>query len=186
MALSPIILILFSLSFLSLIFNFQSFFLSIFLFIFSLYYLSFLFYLPFPLKSNPKSFSHPIKISTVVPAYNAEKTIEKCINSVKGCDEIIVVFEGSDKTVENIKRFKVKVLSRKTRLGKAKALNLGIKKAKNEYVLIIDADTFTSSIPKLKKLKFLFLFRTPLSPLFLLHKVWFNLSQLTKPSRPIL
>jgi len=99
--------------------------------------------------SKKKEYSQDFKpeISIIIPAYNAEKTIEKCLKLVIGNKypkkEIIVVNDGStDKTVQKLKKFKeVKVLTLPHR-GKVNALNEGIKKAKNEIILTLDADTF--------------------------------------------
>lgn len=87
-------------------------------------------------------------ITVVIPAYNEQENITTCIQSIKNSNypkqkmEIIVVDDGStDSTIKEIKKFKdVKILSTKHE-GKPNALNLGIKKAKYEYIVTIDADT---------------------------------------------
>ena len=87
------------------------------------------------------------KVSVIIPAYNESKTIGLCLNSVLNQDynnevEIIVVDDGSsDNTLKILKKYKkVKVVKQK-HLGKSKALNNGISKAKNDFILVIDADT---------------------------------------------
>jgi len=92
--------------------------------------------------------SHEPKVSVVIPAYNEEKNIEECINSVFSSDypkektEVIVVDDGSrDNTLKILKKYKkVKVLGQK-HLGKVEALNLGVLNSSNEFVLTLDADT---------------------------------------------
>ena len=87
-------------------------------------------------------------ISIIIPAYNEEKTISKCIESVLESDypkeklEVMVVDDGStDKTREMAKRKKVRLLTQ-NHTGKSDALNLGIKNSRKEFVLCLDADSF--------------------------------------------
>jgi len=87
------------------------------------------------------------KVSVVIPAYNAEKTIEETIQGLLSQDyskndyEIIVVDDGSnDSTKEMIKKFKrVKLFKQKHR-GPAAARNLGVKHSKGDLILFTDAD----------------------------------------------
>lgn len=86
-----------------------------------------------------------MKTSVIIPAYNSEKTISKCISSLlrqtNKPDEIIVVDDGSiDKTKKEVKKFKdVKLISQINR-GPASARNLGVKKAKGDILLFTDDD----------------------------------------------
>ena len=88
------------------------------------------------------------KISIVIPAYNEEKNIKECIDSVFESDyrkdkiEVIVVDDGStDNTLNIAKGYPgIKILNQ-NHLGKVEALNLGAKKSSNEFILTIDADT---------------------------------------------
>lgn len=90
-----------------------------------------------------------IKISVIVPIYNAEKYIEKClwslINQTIKNIEIILVDDGSiDRTGEicnrlatenkNVKYFKIE------NSGCSFARNYGIKKSIGEYITFVDAD----------------------------------------------
>ncbi len=86
------------------------------------------------------------KVTIIVPAYNEEKTIEICIQSLlnltypKNKYEILIIDNNStDSTANIIKKYNVRYFKEK-KLGVASARNLGIKKAKGEIVAFIDAD----------------------------------------------
>ena len=86
------------------------------------------------------------KVSIVVPAYNEEKTIEGCIQSLLGLTypknkyEILIVDNNSnDKTAKIIQEYDISYL-KETKPGPSAARNLGIKKAKGEIIAFIDAD----------------------------------------------
>lgn len=90
-----------------------------------------------------------ILVSVIVPAFNAEKTLRRCANSILVQDfdelELILVDDGStDKTGEIIDEY-IKKDGRVKKLfsgggGAAKARNLGILQAKGKYVWFVDAD----------------------------------------------
>ena len=91
-------------------------------------------------------------LSIIITAYNAEKTIERCINSILENEyndyEIIVINDGSsDKTEKVIELFasdKIKYFSKKN-TGVADSRNFGIEKAKGEYITFIDSDDYVSN-----------------------------------------
>ena len=83
-------------------------------------------------------------ISVVIPAYNAEKSIQKTLNSLHNQSfksfEIIVVDDGSiDKTADIAKPLASKVIKTENR-GPAAARNTGIQHASGEVIALIDAD----------------------------------------------
>ena len=90
-------------------------------------------------------------ISVIIPAYNVEKTIKRCLESVfeqKNVDyEVIVVDDGStDKTSEILKNTSMancRVLRTKNN-GAASARNVGIDNAKGDYICFVDADDIVS------------------------------------------
>lgn len=90
-------------------------------------------------------------ISVIIPAYNVEKTIKRCLKSVfeqKNVDyEVIVVDDGStDKTSEILKNTSMancRVLRTKNN-GAASARNVGIDNAKGNYICFVDADDIVS------------------------------------------
>ncbi len=84
-------------------------------------------------------------ISLVIPAYNEEKYIGNCLASLESQiekpDEIIVVDNNcSDKTIEIVKRFKVKIVKEKRR-GMIYARNCGFNNAQGDIIARCDADT---------------------------------------------
>lgn len=90
-----------------------------------------------------------IKISVIVPAYNSEKYIENCVDTVakqtfKGF-EMLVINDGSiDNTGEILKNEQKKynwlrVINTENR-GQGHARNIGIREAKGEYILFLDSD----------------------------------------------
>ena len=98
-----------------------------------------------------------MKISIIIPVYNAEKYLERCLKSVlealeaargvKG--EILVVDNGSsDKSLMVAREFFKKATKVKTRVlhcntrGASSARNLGASKAQGDYIWFIDADDY--------------------------------------------
>lgn len=89
------------------------------------------------------------KISIIIPVYNTEKFIERCLKSIVNQSlkeiEIIVVNDGStDNSLELIRKFekidkRLKVIDKKNG-GLSSARNAGIEEAKGEYLLHIDSD----------------------------------------------
>ncbi|MFH2138178.1 MAG: glycosyltransferase [Candidatus Omnitrophota bacterium] len=86
-------------------------------------------------------------ISIVIPSYNSEQTIGKCIDSLKNQSyeseyEIILVDSSADNTPNIVRQeypdIKFTYLEEKTDPGTAR--NLGIKKAKGEIIAFIDSD----------------------------------------------
>ena len=97
-----------------------------------------------------------MKVSVVIPAYNEEKYIKKCltsvINQVVPADEIIVVNNNSiDKTEAIARKLGVKVVEENIQ-GMTPARNRGFNSAKYEIIARCDADTV---VPKdwIKKIK---------------------------------
>jgi len=86
-------------------------------------------------------------ISIITPVYNGEKYIEETINSVLSAKtifplEYIVLDDGStDSTLSIIKKFKNKIIVESHQnIGEARTVNRGIKLAKGNYILIVNAD----------------------------------------------
>ncbi len=94
-----------------------------------------------------------MKLSFVIPAYNAEKFIRKCVESIaqQGIDEkeyeIIVVNDGSkDNTAEVCgqlsKEFTTFQYYTNENHGPGYTRNYGIRKAKGDYIWCVDSDDF--------------------------------------------
>ena len=99
-------------------------------------------------------------ISIIVPVYNVEKYIEKCLDSIINQTykniEIIVIDDGSTDNSANIcdkytkKSNKLRVIHKENG-GISEARNLGISEAKGKYIIFIDSDDYieTEMIEKL-------------------------------------
>ncbi|MGV1001572.1 glycosyltransferase family 2 protein [Empedobacter falsenii] len=91
------------------------------------------------------------KISVIVPVYNTEKYLSKCLNSILNQTlkeiEVIVVNDGSkDNSQEIIDEFVSKdsrlVSIQKENGGLSDARNAGIDKAKGEFIAFVDSDDY--------------------------------------------
>ncbi len=82
------------------------------------------------------------KLSVVVSAYNEEKKIQDCLDSVNGlADEIIVIDNQSlDGTVAIVKKYTKHIFSRKNNLMLNINKNFGFSKASGDWILNLDAD----------------------------------------------
>lgn len=88
------------------------------------------------------------KISIIIPVYNTEKYIERCLDSVLKQEyenkEIIVINDGStDKSEEKINKYinQIKYI-KKENGGLSDARNVGIEKATGKYIMFIDSDDY--------------------------------------------
>jgi len=84
-------------------------------------------------------------ISVIIPACNAEETLEKCLGSVVQASpqekEIIVVDDGStDRTYKIASRFPVKLLHLDKNSGRSTAKNVGLAQATGDIVAFVDSD----------------------------------------------
>jgi dolichol-phosphate mannosyltransferase len=91
-------------------------------------------------------------VSIVVPTFNEEETIEEFLRKVNELKpqlksfEVIIVDDSVDNTAEIakslMKKFRIKgiVLKRIGKRGKGSAIRDGLKLAKGEYIVLIDAD----------------------------------------------
>lgn len=90
-------------------------------------------------------FDESNKISAVIPAFNAEKFIEKCIlslqDSSRKVDEIIIVDDGSeDRTVELATALGARVIKHEINRGASAARNTGVTCASYDLIYMMDVD----------------------------------------------
>ncbi len=80
-------------------------------------------------------------ISAVLIVKNEEALLGKCLDTLKGIDELIIVDTGSeDKTVEIAKKYTDKIYHFKWVDSFCKARNFANSKATGDFILVIDAD----------------------------------------------
>jgi len=94
-----------------------------------------------------------VKFSTVIPMYNKQNTIRRALCSALdqscnvGCDEIIIVDDGStDQSANIVEAIKQQfpdrsiTLHRQVNAGVSAARNKGVELARNQYITFLDAD----------------------------------------------
>ena len=101
-------------------------------------------------------------ISVIIPVYNVEKTLKRCVDSVLEQSyvniEIILVDDGStDRSTEICERYaenfsNIRVLHQENS-GPSEARNNGVKIAKGEYIIFLDSDDWWESDFILKCMK---------------------------------
>ena len=91
------------------------------------------------------------KISVIVPFYNVEKYIDRCLESLVKQTfkdiEIIVINDGSPDNSQDIvdkyvKKYKNVYSYKKENGGLSSARNYGLEKAKGEYIAFLDSDDY--------------------------------------------
>lgn len=87
-------------------------------------------------------------LSIIVPAYNAEKTIQQCVDSVINQDtkvdyELIIINDGSkdntEEIVKNINSDKIILINQENK-GFSGARNTGIDASTGKYIMFLDSD----------------------------------------------
>ncbi|MCR5769651.1 MAG: glycosyltransferase [Butyrivibrio sp.] len=92
-----------------------------------------------------------VKLSVIIPVYNADKYISDCLNSIiKNASsdiEILVIDDGSTDNSKNIisdfikRDGRIKCITQENS-GVSEARNNGLRNAKGEYILFLDADDY--------------------------------------------
>lgn len=86
-----------------------------------------------------------MNLSVIIPVYNTRSTIERCVQSVRWCDEVILVDDGSTDDSgsicdqlcgENIHTIHI------PHQGLSVARNEGVRHATKEYIAFLDADDY--------------------------------------------
>ena len=91
-------------------------------------------------------------VSIIVTNYNYAPYLQRCLRSVLNQEsinhEVIVIDDCStDNSLETLSVFKndIKILSTQTNSGVAAAANVGIKAARGQFIIRVDADDYVSS-----------------------------------------
>ena len=90
-----------------------------------------------------------IKFSIIVPVYNVENYIKKCINSILEQDysnfEILVIDDGSSDSsisiVNSFEDYRIKIY-KKENGGLSSARNYGVKNVSGDYIWFVDGDDY--------------------------------------------
>ena len=94
-----------------------------------------------------------IKVSVIIPVFNQEKYIGRCLRSIlsqsfeESFYEVIVIDDGSsDYSIKILEAFsdKIKIIKHKKNLGLPSALNSGIKNARGKYIVRLDSDDYVN------------------------------------------
>jgi len=98
-----------------------------------------------------------IKISVIIPVFNREKYIARCLRSLLNQSmtrkdyELIVINDGSeDNTKEVLNMFKdafkeeIKIVENEKNLGLPATLNAGIKVSEGKYIVRVDSDDYVN------------------------------------------
>ena len=93
----------------------------------------------------------PVQVSVSIPVYNQERYVGRCIRSLlrqtlpEEDFELIVINDGStDATEEVLKPFQgdIRYFQNEKNIGLPSSLNIGIKKARGQFIVRVDADDF--------------------------------------------
>lgn len=92
------------------------------------------------------------KISVIIPAYNAEKYLDKCISSVlkQNLSDLEIIIcddastDGSLKIIENYKKKdnRIKLITHRENQGLSVSRNDGMERASGEYIFFLDSDDY--------------------------------------------
>ena len=93
-----------------------------------------------------------MKLSIIVPVYNTKNQIDTCIKSIvnqidREVEVMIINDASTDNSEEIILEYKnqypnIKYYSKKENTGLADTRNIGIDKAKGEYIMFVDSDDY--------------------------------------------
>lgn len=91
-------------------------------------------------------------LSIIIPVYNCEKTINRCIDSVLESEyknfELIIIndasYDNSKKVIESrySENYAIKIINLDKNKGVSFCRNLGIEEANGEYITFVDADDY--------------------------------------------
>ena len=97
--------------------------------------------------------------SVILPAYNEEKRIENCLNTLvsilpRACEVVVAADGCTDKTVTLARHFPVRIVSCSERLGKGGGILNAAKTAENSNIVFCDVDlsVHPRNIPEIAKM----------------------------------
>lgn len=81
-------------------------------------------------------------LSVIILTHNSEKTIKKALESVKNLTSELLIIDdiSSDRTLNIVKKFKVKIYKRQLLGDYSAQRNYAITKTKSEWILFLDSD----------------------------------------------
>lgn len=82
-----------------------------------------------------------MSISVVIHTYNSEKYLEKCLESVKSVEEIVICdMHSTDRTIEIAQKYGAKIVYHENVGFADPARNFALSHATQEWVLVLDSD----------------------------------------------
>ena len=93
-------------------------------------------------------------ISVIIPVFNQEKYIGRCLRSIlnqsikRNLFEVIVINDGStDSTIKILKNFEneVVIINNEKNIGLPASVNKGIKSAKGSFIVRLDSDDYVNA-----------------------------------------
>ena len=92
------------------------------------------------------------QVSIIITNYNYGKYIARCIRSCLSqsqidCEVIVVDDKSSDNSIEVLESFSgdIRLIKNKENVGVAKSSNIGIRAARSQFVIRVDADDFINA-----------------------------------------
>src|SRR3989339_2085316 len=80
-------------------------------------------------------------ISVVIHTYNSEKYLEKCLESVKTCEEIVICdMHSTDRTIEIAQKYGAKIVYHENVGFADPARNFALSHATQDWILVLDSD----------------------------------------------
>ena len=88
-------------------------------------------------------------VSFVIPVYNAEKSIKRCLDAIyaqtyKDFEVVVVDDNSTDNSVNIIKKYRCELIQLEKNEGPARARNVGVSRARGEYIMFVDGDCILS------------------------------------------
>lgn len=85
-----------------------------------------------------------VSVTAIILTKNEEENIRDCIKSLSFCDEILIIDDYSTdqtlKIIDGLKNNKIRLIKHHLNEDFSYSRNLGLKEAKNEWILFVDAD----------------------------------------------